>query len=75
MFFTLLIPAGTIVLSKRGTVKLVASVDIFHATRDADGAFRYTLGTNEYVVSAGCCKFAPEAIEGWTHKNGLVAHR
>ena len=74
MFFSLAIPAGTIVASsKRRLVTLLEDVEIIGATRDADGAFRYSIGDTKYIVSGGCCKFTAEAYEGWTHENGLIA--
>ncbi len=74
MFFSLAIPAGTIVCSnRRGAVTLQADVEVSGATRDADGAFRYSIGDTKYIVAGGCCKFTAEAYEGWTHENGLIA--
>jgi len=79
MFFSLAIPAGTIVMSsKRGMVTLLADVEIIGATRDTDGAFRYSIGDTKYIVSAGCCTFREcagfgDTNEGWTHENGLIA--
>lgn len=73
MLYSLAIPAGTIVLSERGIVTLKADVEVSGATRDADGAFRYSIGGTKYIVSAGCCKFTAETYEGWTHEKGLIA--
>lgn len=62
MFYTLKIPAGTKVLSsKRGLVSLRADVEVSDATRDADGAFRYSVLGTAYLVAAGCCEFTAAA--------------
>lgn len=71
MTFSLYIPAGTKVLGRNGIVELRGDAFIPSATRDEDGAFRYSIGKNEYNCSAGCCEF--EAVADYMrHPDGLV---
>ena len=71
MLYSLYIPAGTKVLGRNGIVELRGDAHVTGATRDEDGAFRYSIGQNEYICSAGCCEFSQEA-EYMRHPNGLV---
>ena len=75
MAFSLYIKQGTKVLSRTGVIELRGDAHIKGATRDEDGAFRYSIGKNEYICSAGCCEFKsePEAqAEYMRHPDGLV---
>ena len=71
MLYSLHIPAGTKVLGKNGIVTLKGDAYIKDATRDSDGAFRYSIGANEYICSAGCCTFEAEP-DYIRHPEGLV---
>ena len=71
MTFSLYITAGTKVLGRNGIIELRGDAHITGATRDEDGAFRYMLGSNEYICSAGCCEFQTEA-DYVRHPDGLV---
>jgi hypothetical protein len=71
--YTLAIQAGTKVLGKNGIVTLKDDCIVTGAQRQDSGEFLYSLGSNQYYVSAGCCSFSPESDAAWMHKDGLVA--
>ena len=71
MFYSLYIPQGTKVLDRKGIVELSGDVHVTGAIRDDDGAFRYNIGANEYICSAGCCEFKAES-DYMRHPDGLV---
>lgn len=81
MAYSFTIPAGTKVLSsRRGMVEIRGDAYINGATRDPDGAFRYTLdngsGREIYIASAGTvrnvCRDNSRADEMVHHRAGLV---
>lgn len=49
----IMIPKGTLVQGKKGMVELKADVYV-EAEREVDGAYSYSVGRNQYFVSAGC---------------------
>ena len=71
MTYSLYITKGTKVLTRNGMVELRGDAHVTGATRDEDGAFRYSIGNNEYICSAGCCEFKQEA-DYVRHPDGLV---
>jgi hypothetical protein len=71
MSYSLFIASGTKVLCKSGVVELRGSVYVDGASRDSDGSYRYTVGSKEYICSAGCCQ-AKETPPAVRHKDGLV---
>lgn len=71
MFYSLYITEGTKVLGHNGIVELSGDVHVTGSTRDEDGAFRYSIGAEEYICSAGCCDFKEES-EYVRHPDGLV---
>jgi hypothetical protein len=56
-FYSLYIPAGTKVLGKKGMVELSGDAYISGATREKGGEFYYTIGSQEFYCSSGCCNF------------------
>jgi hypothetical protein len=76
MTYSLYIIEGTKVLTRKGIIELRGDAHVKGATRDHDGAFRYSIGKNEYICSAGCCEFKAEEAEkepDWVrHPNALV---
>ena len=71
MSYSLYITEGTKVLGRNGLVELRGDVHVTGASRDDDGAFRYNIGSNEYICSAGCCEFIAES-DDMRHPDGLV---
>lgn len=73
MAYSFTIPAGVKVLSdRRGLVELRAPAHIDNATRDEDGAYRYSLGRETYIASAGTVENVRESSGLWRHRDGLV---
>ena len=71
MFYSLVIHQGTKVLSRNGLVELSGDVYVDDATRDSDGAYRYTVDGREYICSSGCCEEQPQP-NAYRHTDGLV---
>lgn len=71
---SILIPAGTIVSGKRGTVTLRGDVYV-DAVRVADGGYSYRVGGNEYYTCAAVATVLGQPSEpvGMVHRDGLIA--